>query len=763
MKTTFKKALSLAMVLMMVISTMVILPLTASAETGAIEPIMPTGYGDGVTGQTAENPYLLSEPGHLVYLGQQTMRGGYYTLANDIDMAGVTNFYSLKTDANSSVIFNGNNFAIKNLTVTDGMGGAWVSGLLGMSRGNDVIKNLKMVNLCVDNTWSDGTAVGAQAATNNNIYIGGLVGQANEGSSLTIENVTIDNQSVIKTGNIYNSSSTKQDTLVGGFIGCVTGAKKITITNCENNASINGNIGSTTSSFTGGFIGQHKQAANLTFENCTFGGAEIRGVYAGGFVGNFGGSATVTFKNCTTDTAMVGNQAGAVGGYVAYVNNTSTHLVAENCVAKSTGTTYYCGNTSCKMGGFYGWLNGCGSATFTDCVNKAEMDNKGQSGGFIGRTNKPALTFTRCINEGFIATYGSWEAGGFCGYLDNTDTSNAKTIKFEYCLNKGGVYAQSTAGGFIATVNGNLSLDFDYCANMARVRAASTTNSNAYGANAVGGFVGAVLNGTGNDTIAMDNCFNNGTMTMAAPAGSYSGFGGLIGTLHQHTATGNKVAFTNCYVNATVDSANTMGDYYGKRSNGDSYTLITTVDCATGDAAAAGITNLYNAITDIVTPGMVPNTSKLAGKLSLRMKLTDDFGFMAIVNAGDVVERVNPTEYGFLYATVKFETADEATKAAAEAYNGDESMWMFTYTELTAATLDQKVYIAAYTVVEGETYISEVREINVLSIVTDLGDDGKLGNAVVTENGKEIALYAQMVAYHNAYKGYLDSVTPEEN
>ena len=504
------------MILMMVISTMVLIPLTASAEddvvSGPIAEVAPVGYAlddplSGTIGQTPDNPYVLSEPGHLVYLGGATggreLRHGYYVLANDIDMAGVTNFYSWKGSAGTSINFNGQGFAIKNLTVTDGMGGAWVGGLLGMSRGTDTIQNLKLENFHIDTTWTDGTAVGAQSATNNNTMIGGLVGQANEGAELNIVNVTIDNQSSIKTKH-------SSDTYVGGFIGRVTGAKKINIKNCENNASIDGNIGSTTGSRTGGFIGSHDQAANLTFENCTFGGAEIRGVHAGGFIGNFGGAATVTFKNCTTNTAMVGNQAGTVGGYIAYVNNASAHLVAENCVATApSGKTYYCGNASCKMGGFYGWLNGCGSATFTDCVSAiGEMANQGQSGGFVGRTNKPGLTFTRCVNKSFVAAYGSWEAGGFCGYLDNTDSSNAKTIKFEDCLNRGGVYGKATVGGFIGTLNGNLNVDMDYCGNTANLTTSNTSNSSAYGADAMGGMIGAVLNSTGGDSITMDNCFN---------------------------------------------------------------------------------------------------------------------------------------------------------------------------------------------------------------------------------------------------------------
>ena len=60
MKTTFKKALSLVMILMMVVSTMVILPLTANAETASTKP---SGSG------TPTDPYLVSSPANLVWIG----------------------------------------------------------------------------------------------------------------------------------------------------------------------------------------------------------------------------------------------------------------------------------------------------------------------------------------------------------------------------------------------------------------------------------------------------------------------------------------------------------------------------------------------------------------------------------------------------------------------------------------------------------------------------------------------------------------------
>ena len=106
MKTTFKKALSLAMVLMMVVSTMVILPLTASAEDVTAE--QPPLVGD---------VYEISKPGQLLYLSTVNYIEGNYVLKNDIDMSGVTNFLGLKA---KNISIDGQGYAIKNLTVKDG-------------------------------------------------------------------------------------------------------------------------------------------------------------------------------------------------------------------------------------------------------------------------------------------------------------------------------------------------------------------------------------------------------------------------------------------------------------------------------------------------------------------------------------------------------------------------------------------------------------------------------------------------------------------
>ncbi len=730
MNTTFKKVLSLVMILMMVVSTMVILPLTASATE--VTAVAPTGAG------TEEDPWKISEPGNLVWMGKRDpLSGGWYALTNDIDMAGVTNFVSWKTSANVTVNFEGNGYAIKNLTVNDGMDGAWVGGLFGMSCGNDTIKNLKLEGLKVNNTTG-------------NTMIAGLVGQANEGSTLTIENVTIDNQSVITAG------SPGSDTFTGGFIGQVTGAKTITIKDCANYALVDGNISSTTGSRTGGFIGKIGAAATVKFENCVMGN-NVKGVHAGGYIGSVEAAVTADFKNCSYSGQMVGNQAGTVGGFIAYVESTSATLVAENCVVEAPTDAFYCANTSTKMGGFFGWLNGCGSVTMTDCVNKASLNNAGSAAGFIARANKPNITMTRCFNTGNVKASGAWEAGGFIGVMQNTDDSAVKTVKMEYCVNAGAVTTQATVGGLIGSAtSANIKFDFDYCANTGALTTTRTAAASEVGCGAMGGLIGIVANGVQNTSITADNCYNIGSMTMPTPVASYGGVGGLVGCM-SYSAGGHTVAFNNCFVDVTAESANTVGDFYGVARNAGNQTITTANTCKTGEAAEAGIATINGEIcgADLV------RTSK---KLSIRMKLTDDFGFMAIADLSVFAAGV-AEEYGFYFAQEEFENAQDAKKVEGSVYNRANRIMQAAYTELTAATLDNTVYFTPYAVVNGVTYLGTIREINCLTVAEDL-QDGKIGNATVTTSEEEMALYTAMVKYHKAYKEYLyggvEEDTPKE-
>ncbi len=745
------------MVLMMVISTMVILPLTASAETGDITAVKPEGYGDGgAIGQSADNPYIISEPGHLVYLGQSELKSGYFALANDIDMTGVTNFLAIKCPSDSSsYVFDGQGYAIQNLTVQDGFATSssiWVGGLFGMTRGYVTIKNLKMESLTVDNTWTD----------SNNTEIGGLVGEA-QSQALTIDNVTIDGNSAIT----CNRSAA---TMVGGFIGQVTKGV-VTITNSVCDAAVTAFV-NYDSTYGGGFIGKHGAATTLTFENCTKGGGETKGRYAGGFVGVSSATDNV-FKNCTVNANVSQNGTNkAVGGLIAYADS-SSNVTAENCVIEKVSLY----GPSPKSGGILGWGNGIGTITVTNCVNKARVASDaaygGTHGGFIGRLDKPnGVTMIRCINTGIIgcaASSNSFTAGGFIGLLYGNQ-STKKTIKMEYCLNTGEIHSSGSVGGMIGNTNdgegtrfgGTFDYDFDYCGNTGALTTYLLASGGQPGGGyaghvGAGGLVGAVYDrqATEATTFTADNCFNTGAMAHDTKYEDFGGFGGMVGVIAYRDVTGHTVDFNNCFVTseASSETGYEFDDFYGTEFIwGSACQTITVADtCKTGDDAAAGIATVEKAIfADLL------DMSTAGQKLSVRMRVTDDFGFMAILQKTARAQAFSDLGICFSTGEITDVNAEGVKKVAGAAYNdADSNVFQAAYTDLTVATLGTKVYFAAYVTFNGATYLaSDVRSINCLDIVAELRD-GMLGNAVITKNPYEMVLYSEMVTYYNMYQEYI--------
>ena len=820
MKTTFKKALSLMLMIVMVVSTMMILPLTASAEVEPYEAeaIKPSGSG------TEVDPYQISSPSHLVWMGQRNpLPSGYYKLVNDIDMVGVTNFKAIKAN-DSNYVFDGDNYAIKNLTVTDGYGGFWVSGFIGLSAGNTTIKNLKMENLQVD----------TNRATYGNKLVGGLVGQFS-GKSLVIENCSIDSASKI---NFTDDGTSALECCIGGFVaytdnsGYSDGSATVTIKNSTCNAFVNGpkNTEGVTSTYdVGGLIGVYGCKGALTIENCKVGSYDMsvstiyqdsrkaagysggligavgtnvgavtikdsecaaqveaslhfNGSAAGGFIGYYQGSSTVTFENCVKDGTTKARRAGGyigrvagsptaitftdctsrgsvssngssqeAAGFIARLDAGSCAITATNCVVEKTGNIWGGDSSSGKTGGFFGWLNGVGKVTMTDCVNNAKVVALGTAGGFIARIEKPnGLTMTRCINNGAVEARSGWEAGGFVGILTNNQ-STVKLVDMDYCVNTGSVKGTSSVGGFFAAnTNAMVNYDFNYCANTGALTTTSTTVASGVGGSAMGGLIG-VHGGNGDRTAQMSftarNCYSACTMTMPTPVGSVGGMGNLVGRFHYATPYDHQVTFENCYSNNTVGetSVNTCGEIYGAVANEANQTIKYS-GCATGSAAADGIAKIDKVLYKN------PDTSTAGGNLQIRMKLSDGFGFMAILDVGVLVATMSE-EYGFCVSTTPFTEIIEANKIPAEVYAVDNGSWCFTYADLPAYMLNTDVYFAAYAIADGSPLLTEVRKINCLEIAEDL-QDGKLGDNLVIKNPKERTLYTAMVNYYHAYAEY---------
>ena len=741
MKRNFKKILSGLLLLVMIMPAAMVMPLTAGAAEGEIAAVAPSGAG------TESNPYLLSDPAHLVWMGQQDpLPGGYYAMTEDIDMAGVTNFNSWQTADGDSVCFDGNEFAIKNLTVTDGHAdSAWVGGLFGISCGNDTIRNLKLESLTVDNTWS-GT---------NNTMIGGLVGKV-AGASLTIENVTVDENSTVK------SQYTSANNYTGGFVGRVHGATTVvTIKDCVNDAVVDG-YRYNGYCHAGGFVGSYESNSALTFENCTRGG-NTQARRAGGFLGisTSANAYAFTFRDCVLNGDVICNSNDMeAGGLIGRVDTVSaTEIVAVNCVVEGniSGSS---SATNTKMGGFFGYLNGIGTIAMTNCVNKASVKSRGVAGGFAGCIDNLSgdIAMNHCVNAGVIGqannTVAAQTAGGFIGRITNP-TEKFYTVKMAYCVNEGKVRAAHTAAGLVGTTAENvdkraaLHFDFDYCANTGALETISATAGTNAGENGMGGLIGVLMSHQAKATFEADHCYNIGSMTMSTAVVSDGGVGGLVGYFgYQESA--NTVAFRACLVNSAISTAYTQATpFYGAVAP-DNQTVVVDEACQSGDGTAEGIAAINGAIA---APYVATE-----GNLSIRLKVSDDFGFMAILHTSALMQsEVEAQGYGFCFATAPFDEIEDADKIVdAQGYEWQADRVYATYEELTAATLDQTVYFAAYATVGDVRYMSEVRAINCLEMVEDL-QDGKVGPLTITTNEYEMALYTAMISYHAAFRDYYDN------
>ena len=307
MKTNFKKVLSLAVALMMVLTTLVIMPLTASAEAVAVDGLTGTGteadpYKIGTKDEFAA---LLLAAGDTIVTGSEP----YVVFTADIDVEGDENYSFNATDA-----YGGGAGAI-NWTI-DGQGHTlqnMASPLFG-STGSGAFVTIKNLNI-------EGDIV--STIRYSGAFIGGAYGE------ILVDNCSFD-------GSLITTKSGGNQ-LLGGIIGAVistNGNGKGVVKNCVNK----------------GTITQNTAAGN---------GA------AGGIVGSYdisgAGNVTValTIENCVNEGTLLSETGSirAAGGIfgVALPSPTQANvdwdLEIINCVNKGTATITELGETDVGAAG----------------------------------------------------------------------------------------------------------------------------------------------------------------------------------------------------------------------------------------------------------------------------------------------------------------------------------------------------------------------------------------------------------------------------
>ena len=305
------------------------MPQMAYAEEALLaDNIILTGSG------IESDPYLITSPEDLKSLEGQTV-SGYYQLAKDVDMSGV----SMSPIRSFSGTLDGNGNAIRNLNLSGGSKTA----LIGEFKGG-TIKNLTLDQAIVNATsdysgaligyLSDSTMIESCTVVNSSItssagYVGGMIGQIYGSSTkvdvkyCAVKDTTVESTKTSSTyiggliGDIssaevtvegsYSSAQVKGAQYVGGLVGRTSGALF-----SFNNTYVTGTVISPYTSsyvYSGGFIGGASVSSSKpgSFENCYFGGAIQNSTDATGYTGVLYGCSSASsyqypsLSNCYYD------------------------------------------------------------------------------------------------------------------------------------------------------------------------------------------------------------------------------------------------------------------------------------------------------------------------------------------------------------------------------------------------------------------------------------------------------------------------------
>lgn len=336
--------------------------------------------------------------------------------------------------------------------------------------------------------------------------------------------------------------------------------------------------------------------------------------------------------------------------------------------------------------------------------------------------------------------------GGLCGSIEQPGNG---LILFVDCVNRANVTGTIDVGGILSTVYSTDSeLVFMNCENYGTVSTSSTSAP-------AGGILGyAKVVGS----VSLYNCINNGAVGSSTTAKA----GGLIGYAEPRM-TGT-LLLQNCKNTASI-TGKTAGALVGVGSAtaGDEDKVWSIVGCTNSGSPSALTPSLTNItvsqkdadLSDILTHS--ENTD-----LSIRMKLTDHFGLMAITeisNDGAAQNLTNYTDYGFYFLENDERVSPatlmaDGTKIAGKAFNGSSTVFMSAYIDMLVANLDRNLHFMAYAVDKsGNETLGAIRTIDVADMILDL-TDGYVGTTFVTANKQEIELYRSMLRYNDAFDSY---------
>lgn len=295
-----KRLLSLLLVLAMVFSLM---PAALAADTLS---------GSG----TEDDPYLLATAADLKAFRDMANAEASSelcaTLTADIDLGGEDwkPFEGPTVGDAYAGTFDGANHTIKGLSVNSTSSAG--AGLFGTVCGA-TIKNLK---------------VEGNVSASNSAFVGGIVGR-------TQTSATIDSCSFA--GTVTSTKKSGSSNATAGIVGKVNNKGTVTITNCANTATVNGN-----GNIAAGILG-YGSSSKVTIENCYNTGAISGQWYASGICGSSTNKVS-SIRNCYnsgTITATNGGSyyAGITANFRGTISNSYYANPAADALFNGTPTT----------------------------------------------------------------------------------------------------------------------------------------------------------------------------------------------------------------------------------------------------------------------------------------------------------------------------------------------------------------------------------------------------------------------------------------
>ncbi len=469
----------------------------------------------------ASDPNYWAAGVHTKLMTDIDLSGRTYTAAVIAPNEDVEDITSIFEGIPFAGIFDGNNFAIVNLTIdTTGLNNDYL-GLFGKLDFSAEVKSLGTEDI----TITGGLAldiVGCLAGHNSGgvmhcystgsvsggTIIGGLVGR-NSGSLIhCYSTCSVSGDSYIGgfvgrnySDNVTDCSATGNvsgDSYIGGFAGGNTG----TIRESHATGSVVGNI------YIGGLIG-HSYYDNSEISDCNALGMVHGTDYVGGLIGH---NEEAEVNNCYAvgDVNSIGDYAGGLIGRNDGITSASGGPVSD-C---------RCKGSVISSGNYIGGLIGGNSGPVSDCSVAGDVNSIGDYvGGLIGGNHDWYVPISSCHVIGSIS--GGSNVGGLVGYNYHGWVSN--------CYMKGFVSGNDSVGGLIGS-------------NYYGVLRESCVDAQVTGTgNSIGGLIGAHWSKS-----SIVNCYASGSVT-----GDLN-VGGLCGKIYMDSVVGLSYSTSTVIGNANV-------------------------------------------------------------------------------------------------------------------------------------------------------------------------------------------------------------------